>query len=205
MSWAQCQLECDCSNHHLPKGHRAFETDRISPSDLESLKRSNDVPLTTQADAIRGMITQHKEDLYILDLQVTNLKDYKQCLLDQVTRVEGIIEELHQHHERACSAIQEKQNILSPVRRLPSEVLSEIFLQTVDFPMQCVLIKEESPYWSFPRRRTLTSIELVSNYWRKSALSFPKLWSYVNILITEQISGDDSHKTIRHIAQSLCP
>lgn len=207
MSWAQCQ-ECDCSNHHLPKGHRAFEADRISPSDLESLKHSNVMPLTAQADAIRGMIAQHKEDLDILDildLQVTNLKDYKQYLLDQVTRVECIIEELHQQHERACSAIQEKQNILSPVRRLPSEVLSEIFLQTVDFPMQCVLIKEESPYWSFPlTQNTLTSIELVSKYWRKSALSFPKLWSYVNILITEQIFGDDSHRTIRHIAQQLC-
>ncbi|KAK0193491.1 hypothetical protein F5146DRAFT_1221097 [Armillaria mellea] len=125
------------------------------------------------------MIAQHKEDLYTLDLQVTNLKNYKQYLLDQVTHVDGIIEELRQQHERACSAIQEKQTILSPVRRLPSEVLSEISLQMVDFPIQRVLAGQESPYWSFTSvHNTLASIELVSRHWRQTVLSVPQLWSY---------------------------
>ncbi|SJK99738.1 uncharacterized protein ARMOST_03049 [Armillaria ostoyae] len=186
-------------------GHRTFETDRISPSDLESLKQSNNAPLPSQVDAIRGMIAQHKEDLDTLDLQVTNLKNYKQYLLDQVTRVEGIIEELRQQHERTCSAIQEKQTILSPVRRLPSEVLSEIFLQMVNRPIQRVLAGQESPYWSFlPVQNTLTSIELVSRYWHQTVLSVPHLWSYVNILITERNFRDGPHGVIRRIAQQIC-
>ncbi|KAK0434348.1 hypothetical protein EV421DRAFT_1347653 [Armillaria borealis] len=180
MSWAQCQ-ECDCSNHHLPMHHRAFETDCISPSDLESLKHSNNTPLPAQVDAIRGMIAQQKEDLDSLDLQVTNMKDYKQYLLEQVTHVEGIIEELRQQHEKACSAIQEKQTILSPVRRLPSEVLSEIFLQMVDFPILHMVgsrTKELHLYVPFSMFSHLASLEL----------SFPLLDKLV--LLSRDISAE---------------
>ncbi|KAK0470113.1 uncharacterized protein EV420DRAFT_1634538 [Desarmillaria tabescens] len=185
-------------------GSSTFECDCIPLSNLESLKRSNNAPLPAQADAIRGMIAQHKQDLGTLDLQVENMKGYKQYLLEQVTRVDGLIEEFHQQREKTCSAIQEEQMVLSPVRRLPAEVLSEIFFQTVEFPIKRTLTREESPHWSFhPAESTLMSVELVSKHWRRTVLSFPKLWSYVNILITEQSFKDDSHGIIRRVAQQL--
>ncbi|KAL1757843.1 hypothetical protein FB107DRAFT_208451, partial [Schizophyllum commune] len=64
---------------------------------------------------------------------------------------------------------------LSPVARLPAELLSEIFLWLLDY----VFAKTEWPRIGNINRRLERTIGLVCKTWRRVALTTPRLWRYL--------------------------
>ncbi|KAK0431411.1 hypothetical protein EV421DRAFT_170772 [Armillaria borealis] len=122
---------------------------------------------------------------------------------------------LHQQHARISEAIRERRRILSPVRRLPSEILHRIFLDTIDFPVHHTQSGFNNIHWNFhPTESSLWSITGVSKRWRDVALTSPKLWSFVNISITDEAFDDlayirrlglQLHRAIKYpLSVSIC-
>ncbi|KAJ7157431.1 hypothetical protein C8R46DRAFT_832440, partial [Mycena filopes] len=130
-------------------------TDFASSSpDLTRLLTSNDAPLESDVAAARGVISSGQSRLDALSAQIHDL----QLTLAVLSRTRDETEH-HVHQDRA---------ILSPVRRVPPELLCEIFSLAVqsdgDAPKQ--------PPWYLGQ---------VCRLWRHSALSFPQIWSSITV------------------------
>lgn len=94
-------------------------------------------------------------------------------LRQEVHRTEGTLAALHRKHERWFQYVKQHRAILSPIRRVPPEIISEIFLLCLPkvpstFPVN------QSHFESLGEPLTLTH---VSKSWRSIALSTQRLWS----------------------------
>ncbi|PBK94180.1 hypothetical protein ARMGADRAFT_88125 [Armillaria gallica] len=84
----------------------------------------------------------------------------------------------------------ERKGLLHPIRRLPAEILLRIFRSTIDFPISRSHTKGDNQWEFHPSDNMLWSIERVCKRWRTGSLSFPELWSFVNV-ITDSNFGED--------------
>ncbi|KIY65214.1 hypothetical protein CYLTODRAFT_424524, partial [Cylindrobasidium torrendii FP15055 ss-10] len=81
--------------------------------------------------------------------------------------------------ERIASAIAARKRVLSPVRRLPAEILQLIFLFTLEsVPQQ--MFDDDFGWWKFTTPcYTLLPLQLVCHQWRNTVVDFPQLWSTI--------------------------
>ncbi|KAJ7623558.1 hypothetical protein FB45DRAFT_704235, partial [Roridomyces roridus] len=116
---------------------------------------TNEPPNTTELDFMRPFLSKIAARLTRFDSEITQLKD-------QLQRLEA---------ERAKLAEYRIQNsgIVSLLRRVPPEVLAEIFswtLPTIDEVEGDISDLKQSPW-------VLTQ---VSSFWRRTAIANPSLW-----------------------------
>lgn len=104
--------------------------------DLTRLMCSNDQPSPDEAKAIRGMISQHEQHVAITDLRISALGDFCQDMASIISKADEMIAALRGERERALMEIKEKRRLLSAVRRVPSELLFQIFRETIEFPIK---------------------------------------------------------------------
>ncbi|RDB27734.1 hypothetical protein Hypma_003179 [Hypsizygus marmoreus] len=84
----------------------------------------------------------------------------------------------HEGHDR--SMLSRFRSILSPVRRLPPEILTEIFLFTRDWTSDTRFMGEPQPLVVGPRPgASPLRITHVCSRWRDVALGIPKLWATI--------------------------
>ncbi|KAF8891065.1 hypothetical protein CPB85DRAFT_1153263, partial [Mucidula mucida] len=107
-------------------------------------------------------------------------------ILAQAAHISDCLLSLEGEREHLSMAIEQRKRLLSPVRRLPSEILSHIFSLTVIFPLPTKIkdnIDKDSDDWReiIPSESMLWTIELVCKDWRKVVLQFPELWSHFNV------------------------
>ncbi len=172
--------------------------------DLTRLMRSNDQPLPAEADAIRGMISEHEERVAVTDLRISALSTFRQDMVNLIAKADETIAALRGERERVLVEMKEKRDLLSAVRRLPSEVLSQIFRETIEFPIKFTQSDRDALWWDFtPPQSSLWTIELVSRHWRTVALTFPELWSYLNIFITDHGFAEGEYSLIRRLGLQL--
>jgi hypothetical protein len=117
-----------------------------------------DAPTGLQKYLIRKAIKDGKTDLARLDTEITQV----QALLDQLLLERQALV----HH------VDIHQTLLSPMRRLPSELISEIFFHCLPDEI-CPLRAKRAPL----------ILGMVCRAWRTIALSTPKLWSRLELLI----------------------
>ncbi|KAK0197978.1 hypothetical protein F5146DRAFT_871390, partial [Armillaria mellea] len=87
------------------------------------------------------------------------------------------VELLRGERTRISDAIRERQRLLSPIQRLPAEILSHIFLQAIEFPIAATQTSARYLWWKFRSAHNAPwSIAVVSRRWRQVALDFPQLW-----------------------------
>ncbi|KAK0194798.1 hypothetical protein F5146DRAFT_259683 [Armillaria mellea] len=185
--WVPC-TGCTCPNHHLPSYNFAPITRLSDNPDLTRLTRTNDLPLPSQENTLLAMISSYKQDLHRLDLEKSSLYV---LLLDLTKQLEEKIEILNQERARISEAIHECQGIISPVRRLPPELLCQIFLGTIDRAQATADVDAQMHDIKSVGYSPL-SISSVSVKWRSIALSFPEFWSSINILLMDDGGlGDD--------------
>lgn len=89
--------------------------------------------------------------------------------------------EIHLTHlkaerDQAQFDIEALQNILSPIRRIPVEILSEIFVRCLSKDGLTRPSSGEAPLL----------LMMICRRWRDVAISTPKLWSSLSILLTER-------------------
>ncbi|KAK0462394.1 uncharacterized protein EV420DRAFT_1524477 [Desarmillaria tabescens] len=208
--WTPCS-GCPCPNHHLPSGIFTVEPSLSDDPEWMHLARSNNPPSQHEETVLSGMISTHDQHIKDIDTEKSNLEAFSLSLKAQIVAVSQRMDALRQERARATEAVREGQNLLSPVRRLPSEILNHIFLDTIDFPVPRMQITREEEegleaaalrIWKFESTESsLWSVTGVSKQWRSASLSSPRLWSYINIIITE--SNFDDHSYIRQLGLQL--
>ncbi|KAG7449386.1 uncharacterized protein BT62DRAFT_1002958 [Guyanagaster necrorhizus] len=196
MFWTPC-TGCPCPNHASPTV-ALFHDEPLPPPAFNRLLNSNVPPLPPQSDAIRALIQDQTHRVSALQTQVAHLHSYRHDLLAHLSIIDDNISALERERERLSQAIQEEKRLLSPVRRLPSEVLSLIFLETIVFPIKRTPSTSESEWWDIQlTENPLWSIEQVCRQWRTVSVSFPELWSYINITITDDNFKEDRYAYVR--------
>ncbi|KAF8915418.1 hypothetical protein CPB85DRAFT_428865 [Mucidula mucida] len=212
MMWSPCS-GCTCTNHNVPlasKFKREVELDMICelPEDsMNRLLRSNDCPLFAESKAIRGVISEAQQNLDQIQSRIDLLNDVFVDTVTQIARMNALVAELQTQQRRLRDSLQERQNLLSPVRRLPTEVLHQIFIDTVESLSYewevndagvniCHITRPKSSLWTILR---------VSRLWRSALLSCSQAWSYITILDADQFNArdyNDSRRIARHLEYS---
>ncbi len=201
--WKPCS-GCTCSNHQIPS--YTFQED-ISLLHFAHLTRSNDPPSPTEEEQLKEAISSYQQQIWDLDAEVSRLD----VLLAYIQRpIQEKKEILHREKERVFTAIDDSQRIFSPVRRVPVEILAKIFHHTIEFPIyRSRNMSSHNGQWdSHFTGNPMWTIEAVLKQWRMVAMSFPELWSYINIVLTDLAEEwspylqETFQRTVQSIAKS---
>ncbi|KAJ7498103.1 hypothetical protein B0H11DRAFT_1998689 [Mycena galericulata] len=153
---------------------RCSECGAITIIKAEGLDVYITAPLATLARHSKLMNTNEPPDspeqAYIRNI-VSKTGPHLACLDEEISRLKGQLQQLEQ--ERATLFDYDRQNtaILSPLRRIPPEVLREIFSWTLSSNLDEVINVKASPW-------VLTHI---NRRWRAVAISSASLWSLIYI------------------------
>ncbi|KAJ7587165.1 hypothetical protein C8J56DRAFT_828055 [Mycena floridula] len=162
---------CSRCKHEIPSKRC------LSAISVEQLQH-NSIPASfAETDSIRSFIDDCEADLLRCD--------------EEISRLQGLISLLEKRQARIRRSLSVHQSILSPIRRLPAEVLGLIF------SLHC-----NPGFWeteSFDAKRERGSRGLVStepfaiattcHYWRKIMLSTPSLWSTIMLVGSPYLSA----------------
>ncbi|KAJ7769165.1 hypothetical protein DFH07DRAFT_880567 [Mycena maculata] len=131
------------------------------------LLTSNETPIESDLDTINRILSKADARLAYLDHAISRLQDGLADLEEERTWISGF---------RMLN-----KGILSPLRRMPPEILCEIFAYTLPVPSAdaavCAPLNLSASPW------VLTHI---SSRWRTMALSIPSLWSQLVINYQEE-------------------
>ncbi len=142
-----------------------FSGDAPSPR-ISELLRSNDIPSDSELSSFWDIIKQGPRRIANLDQKIARTKTFLDTLLNERDMLEA--------------NIADAKVLSSPVRRLPSDILRSIALETIpspeimsDFPLHDSLDTHRSPW----------TLSQVCQSWRLTIVSFPKLWSSISLHI----------------------
>ncbi|KAJ7584209.1 hypothetical protein C8J56DRAFT_198738 [Mycena floridula] len=168
-----CRL-CGFSETLEPDDHHS-ETTRTFPAHLLSFTLSNDAPSHEEESHFRQLLSEGVQDLQNLDDRIAMMRRNLEVLVDQ----------------RASKGreVEQYKSVLHPIRRLPKEILYEIFLWFVKED-----VYEDSAVSSLNPTSTNWILPRVSRHWSSVALSFARIWSTVR-LTTEDFSFTGPEKS----------
>ncbi len=195
-NWSPC-TGCSCPNHNLPSYDFPPDRHTLNDPNLARLADSNDKPLDSEVATLQAMIASYEADIRDIDVEEARLAQFIADMKDLISRAEQNVDALRQERQSISDAIIERKRILNPVRRLPAEVLLRIFRLTTIFPIpRSHSEKEEKEGWDIhPPKHMLWTIEGVCKPWNMVVVSFPELWSSINIIITDDNFGDTARAT----------
>ncbi|KAK0184959.1 hypothetical protein F5146DRAFT_1072818 [Armillaria mellea] len=120
-----------------------------------------------------------------LEAVVREGERYLALLQQRISLTQNTLESLLKEQNRAAKHISDSKLVLNPVRRLPPEILSHIFLscllpdsellQSTDTDTDASLVDSlniRNPPWN---------LSYVSSQWRKTVLTTPRLWSFIRL------------------------
>lgn len=125
-------------------------------SPYEPLLRTNYVPPGDDAQKIREVVSNTREELGRVEAEIRELQ----------TRQLGILGHVKVH-----------QALLAPIRQVPNEILQEIFLHVVT--KDWVTLADgvsQPPAWT---------LSWVCSRWRAISLATPQIWSFIAVLLTD--------------------
>ncbi|KAK0218070.1 hypothetical protein IW262DRAFT_1114754 [Armillaria fumosa] len=191
-NWHPCK-GCTCMNHAIPS-YKISVTDADVPlidhPDLGKLARFNDAPDLSEEQALQRMVSDFGKRVDALDAPVLELKALRQAFERSIGRIDEELAVLEKERQRLSNSMQERQSVLSTLRRMPKEVLAHIFFHAHNFPFP-----QRKPSLSGLRksvsaasRHLFLPLELVSRNWQSVLDTLSHLWSYVNIFVDRMYS-----------------
>ncbi|KAJ6568437.1 hypothetical protein DFH09DRAFT_1033835 [Mycena vulgaris] len=138
--------------NYVPPGTRHHE-----------LLHSNEVPLESDWHAVQSIISKTSARLSFLDEQTSRLRDR--------------LKELEEEHASLARYRAQNIAIFSPLRRMPPEVLAEIFSWTLPLISEAL----EEGHCRFDIGKSPWVLTHINSRWRAVALSTASLWSLVAI------------------------
>ncbi|KAJ7648264.1 hypothetical protein DFH06DRAFT_1476314 [Mycena polygramma] len=128
--------------------------------ELAHLLKSNDPPLESEIPSIREVIGNGKDRIKVFDAQIhsleTQIHDLRAAVLQLQSRRNGVAESVRKH-----------QSVISPIRRVPAELICEIFLAASSSEDAV----SEPPWY----------LGHICRSWRHHALSYPPLWLSITV------------------------
>ncbi|KAJ6617478.1 hypothetical protein B0H10DRAFT_1320760 [Mycena sp. CBHHK59/15] len=119
---------------------------------------TNSPPSDSEAQEAQGIIADEKQRLHLLDEKIVYIQ-------------RKLLVPLLQQRDEAQQRIDQHACVLAPVRRMPSEILCDIFYLT--------LLSAELSYGSFETSESPWVLTHVCRHWRNIAISFPSLWNTI--------------------------
>ncbi|KAF8555193.1 hypothetical protein OG21DRAFT_940335 [Imleria badia] len=153
------------------------------PHAYVSLLRSNGCPSTKACTDIQSLIEEHERQLVTLQDHVEHLKT---CLADMERRqvyTKAVLVKLH--------------TTLAPIKRLPPEILSEIF-------ERCLNVKSSGMLFSMTARNKAAPLLLgrVCRSWRAIAHATPRLWRDIFVNVCDGRYSDELRRDALPVLQT---
>ncbi|KAJ6507813.1 hypothetical protein C8R47DRAFT_1099622 [Mycena vitilis] len=131
-------------------------------SSVEHLLHTNVVPTPQECAQITGhILVQPRKDLALLDAEIQ--------------RMQRSLDGLKARREILATDIDAHLALLSPIHRLPDDVLCEIFVSSLPHTHNAIISSREAPLL----------LCHVSSGWRNVALNTPRLWSSLHVVIPD--------------------
>ncbi|KAJ6526945.1 hypothetical protein DFH09DRAFT_1328277 [Mycena vulgaris] len=93
-------------------------------------------------------------------------------LQNEITEMQKAIDELKTERDSLAGYVRAHQALISPVRRLPPDILTEIFLACIPTHRNCVMSAREAP----------VILGRICSSWRATSLSAPRLWARLHVV-----------------------
>lgn len=124
------------------------------------LLSTNYVPSKDELNEIHKLLEDPVDQLVRLDAEIA--------------RLQNIIGELSLKRNQLHTDIVRHGNLIAPLRRIPEELLQEIFLRCLPVDHNAVMSCHEAPLL----------LGRVCSQWRSVSISTPRLWSGIHIVVT---------------------
>ncbi|KAJ7584409.1 hypothetical protein C8J56DRAFT_893062 [Mycena floridula] len=150
------------------------EDETLNSSRIQTLLKSNVRLLDSEESTLRTKRASHVGLLAEID--------------DRIAQLEKALEELDQEREVASKDISKYKRLLTPTRRLPNDVLHEIFLHciseaTFDFSLHASLLPAMDQFF-FGQSQHLNEILIhVCSSWRTAGLECRGLWTHIGLRV----------------------
>ncbi|KAH7924933.1 hypothetical protein BV22DRAFT_1012275 [Leucogyrophana mollusca] len=135
-----------------------------------NLIRYPEPPTESTVAEARRQLHNHEDHLTELTAKIAAAED---ALAKIVADSKRAIHELQREHHQLQEKILHTKAYISPIRRLPNELLRHIFMFNFEEHACCAWI-----------------LAAVCSLWRRLALSVPKLWSKIRLNTTQSASAD---------------
>ena len=134
----------------------------MMPEDLDSFARllgTNYVPTNSETRQILNFLSHRLSELSRLDTEID--------------RLQAIIDDLYEQRDKARKFVDDHRALLSPARRLPPEIVGEIFVHCLPTTHNAVKSTTEAPLL----------LGRICSAWRNISLLTPRLWSSIHLVI----------------------
>jgi hypothetical protein len=139
--------------------------------DVEYFLRNNDILSPSQKASIGTALDEEVAQQAKLDEAISSVSQ----LLDNLTSMRA----------QSAKKIERYRGVLHPIRRMPVDMLGEIFLTFIDeHPIVPDHIFGYDPIVVPPALQMPWTLSKVSALWRETVLNLPKLWSQFIIILT---------------------
>ncbi|KAH6899118.1 hypothetical protein BKA70DRAFT_1527255 [Coprinopsis sp. MPI-PUGE-AT-0042] len=150
------------------------DDDSMMDLETETLVRSNDaIPASLSATCLE-QLRDLEASVTVIDGKISVLEDESQSLLSTLEALKG---EKLKLNERMSTL----KSLLAPIRKLPNELLANIFQSPMD---QGALMNERD-------REMLTTIRRVCKRWDSVARETPGLWRNLHLGVEEQLKSTE--------------
>ncbi|KAJ6499315.1 hypothetical protein C8R45DRAFT_864802 [Mycena sanguinolenta] len=139
-------------------------------SPFKGILHTNTVPSDEDFQRIHGLLKEPRMEAAALSAEIERLRTLIHRLIEKRDNLEGFI---HAH-----------EALISPVRRLPADIMSEIFTACIPANRNAIMSAAEAPLL----------LCRVCQSWRSVALSTPRLWASLHIVAHGNVreAGPDS-------------
>ncbi|KAF8127747.1 hypothetical protein K438DRAFT_1646022 [Mycena galopus ATCC 62051] len=114
---------------------------------------TNYCPTDAEVDQIKGLLVEPCPKLKRLD--------------DEIVAMQKALDKLAQERDALGAYVDAHRILISPLRRLPLDVIEEIFMACLPTHRNCVMSAQEAP----------VILGRICSSWRTISLSTPSLWS----------------------------
>ncbi|KAK7001446.1 hypothetical protein R3P38DRAFT_3049167 [Favolaschia claudopus] len=91
---------------------------------------------------------------------------------EEISQLQKSIEKLQEKRKTLSTYVDEYKALISPIRRIPQDVLSEIFIACLPTHRNCVMSASEAP----------VLLGRICSSWRALSLATPRLWASLHIV-----------------------
>ncbi|KAJ7150107.1 hypothetical protein C8R43DRAFT_1068046 [Mycena crocata] len=123
---------------------------------------TNYCPTDDEAADIRSLLIEPKRCLDTLD--------------EKIADMQRAIDELAQERDSLAGYLDAHKALLSPIRRMPLDIVQEIFTACIPTSRNCAMVASEAP----------VLLGRICSSWRSISLSTPRLWSKLHIVDTSR-------------------